>query len=431
MKINKRLTVWFGAFFVFLIMTIGNGAADPAQGTETRITTNESAQSNPDIYKNLIVWQDERNGDENADIYMYDLSTSKETRITKSGSAMDPAIYGNRIVWMDGRNGGSLDADSWPVGNWDIYMYDLSTSTEYQITTNELMQKDPDIYGDRVVWTDERNGNSDIYMQNLSTSKQIRITTNASEQYHPKIYSNTIMWEDLRNGNDENFNYDIYMYDLSTSTETGIVTNEFYREHTGNIYGKKIVYTTEPAGDLVWMHDLSTSQDTLIASDAWGPDIYGDRIVYHGGGTGMPMRMYNISTSTETEITTDDTGTSPAIYGNRIVWADDRNENYDIYMFTLSSSLPVAAFSASPSSGKAPLKVTFTDKSTASPTKWRWNFGDGAKSSVKNPKHTYSKTGNYTVSLTATNSAGSNTTTKTNYIKVTTNTRPGIYSKSK
>lgn len=58
MKINKHLAVWFGAFFCFLIMTIGNGAADPPQGTETRITTNELAQLNSDIYKNLVVWQD-------------------------------------------------------------------------------------------------------------------------------------------------------------------------------------------------------------------------------------------------------------------------------------------------------------------------------------------------------------------------------------
>ena len=65
----------------------------------------------------------------------------KGTPVTKSGSAMDPVIYGNRIVWMDGRNGGSLDAGSWPVGNWDIYMYDLSTSTEYQITTNINVEK--------------------------------------------------------------------------------------------------------------------------------------------------------------------------------------------------------------------------------------------------------------------------------------------------
>jgi PKD repeat protein len=84
---------------------------------------------------------------------------------------------------------------------------------------------------------------------------------------------------------------------------------------------------------------------------------------------------------------------------------------------------PVAEFSATPTSGKMPLTVAFTDTSTGLPTKWKWNFGDGTSSTIQNPKHKYSKAGSYTVTLTATNAAGSSITTKTDYIKVTTNTK--------
>jgi PKD repeat protein len=83
-----------------------------------------------------------------------------------------------------------------------------------------------------------------------------------------------------------------------------------------------------------------------------------------------------------------------------------------------SPGKPVAAFSASPASGKAPLTVTFTDKSNNMPTKWKWSFGDGASSTIQNPKHKYSKAGKYTVTLTVTNAKGSNTVTETDYIKV-------------
>ena len=79
---------------------------------------------------------------------------------------------------------------------------------------------------------------------------------------------------------------------------------------------------------------------------------------------------------------------------------------------------PVAAFSASPISGKVPMKVQFTDKSTNSPTSWKWSFGDGTYSTSKSPSHRYSKTGKYTVYLTATNKAGSNTKTMSGYITV-------------
>ena len=81
---------------------------------------------------------------------------------------------------------------------------------------------------------------------------------------------------------------------------------------------------------------------------------------------------------------------------------------------------PVANFTSSVTSGKVPLKVTFTDTSTGSPTSWFWNFGDGSKSYLQNPTHKYSKAGTYTVNLTVKNAAGRNTVTKTDYIKVIT-----------
>ena len=85
---------------------------------------------------------------------------------------------------------------------------------------------------------------------------------------------------------------------------------------------------------------------------------------------------------------------------------------------TVKSSLkaPVAAISATPTSGRAPLKVQFTDKSTNSPASWNWSFGDGTYSTQKNPSHTYSKVGKYIVSLTVKNTAGSNTQKSSNYV---------------
>jgi PKD repeat protein len=80
---------------------------------------------------------------------------------------------------------------------------------------------------------------------------------------------------------------------------------------------------------------------------------------------------------------------------------------------------PVARFSGTPATGTAPLTVTFTDLSLRTPTSWTWSFGDGNTSTLKNPSNVYSSPGLYTVSLTVTNSAGSNSTTKLNYINVT------------
>ena len=90
----------------------------------------------------------------------------------------------------------------------------------------------------------------------------------------------------------------------------------------------------------------------------------------------------------------------------------------DLLRFRLQVSLPtpVANFSGTPTTGAAPLAVTFTDYSTNTPTAWSWTFGDSNTSTVQNPSHTYSSAGSYTVALTATNSSGNNTNTKNNYI---------------
>jgi PKD repeat protein len=68
---------------------------------------------------------------------------------------------------------------------------------------------------------------------------------------------------------------------------------------------------------------------------------------------------------------------------------------------TIRGDVPlVANFSTFPLSGYAPLTVHFTDLTTGAPASWRWNFGDGATSSLKNPVHAYERPGTYTVTLT-------------------------------
>ncbi len=79
---------------------------------------------------------------------------------------------------------------------------------------------------------------------------------------------------------------------------------------------------------------------------------------------------------------------------------------------------PVAGFSATPLSGCSPLVVQFTDQSAGNPTSWNWDLGNGTHSTQRNPATTYIIPGIYTVTLTAANASGSQTVTKTGYIKV-------------
>jgi PKD repeat protein len=82
--------------------------------------------------------------------------------------------------------------------------------------------------------------------------------------------------------------------------------------------------------------------------------------------------------------------------------------------------LPTADFFADPTSGTAPLAVSFTNTSqpTASITGYLWDFGDGNTSTETNPVHTYTAVGDYTVTLTAFAGSEQDSEIKTNYIHV-------------
>ncbi|HMF07593.1 MAG TPA: PKD domain-containing protein, partial [Thermoanaerobaculia bacterium] len=79
---------------------------------------------------------------------------------------------------------------------------------------------------------------------------------------------------------------------------------------------------------------------------------------------------------------------------------------------TVTISLgPVASFTVAPACQTCKNSMQFTDTSTNSPTSWSWAFGDGGTSTLRNPGHSFAF-GTYTVRLTATNSSGSGTYSK-------------------
>ena len=78
-----------------------------------------------------------------------------------------------------------------------------------------------------------------------------------------------------------------------------------------------------------------------------------------------------------------------------------------------STIAPRASFNANPTSGMAPLTVTFADTSTGTISTRSWDFGDSSTSTATSGAKTYPTPGTYTMSLTVTGSGRSSTATKT------------------
>ena len=94
--------------------------------------------------------------------------------------------------------------------------------------------------------------------------------------------------------------------------------------------------------------------------------------------------------------------------------AFSQTEDYGIQLIS-NINPPIAGFTASPLITCTGI-VNFTDQSQNAPVTWDWNFGDNSTSSQPSPQHTYTQSGVYTVTLIVSNSIGSDTLTKTNYI---------------
>ena len=392
MKKNKKLhslTLASAILILFLILFSSTAAASI---TETKITTYGTAK-NSDIYGNKIVWQDTCNG--NSVVYAYDLSTKKETHITDNLKQTEPAIYGNKIIYVH--------------NDTEIYLYDFSTQKRILLHSDTPFDVgEPAIYGNLVAW--------DYVMPDALDSTIITYDLNTHQSdsfgmgvWEPVIYGKKLAYVCY---NDIDLGFDVAVRDLSTSQDTWITDDG--TAYNVDIYGNKIVWDDKCNGNWdIYMYDLSTKKKTQITTsslDSRFPVIDGNTIVWQDDRNGnWDIYAYDLKTHQQIHTTDKSDQINPAIYGNKVVWTDSQNGKTDIYMGTISF-LPVAAFSASQTSGKHPLSVKFIDKSTDA-YYWSWNFGDKTTSIAQNPTHKYTKAGKYTVSLKVKNAAGSNTKT--------------------
>lgn len=285
---NKTKELFMISFLTFLFST------GVIEENEFQITAEPHDQRWPAIYDNIVVWQDNRNG--NWDIYGIHLSTLEEFQITTDqGDQLYPAIYKEYVIFLDERH-----------DRGDLYGFNLSTGEEFKIPTESDVLEDPAIYDNIIVWEGRQPG-LHIYGYNLSTQHVFQISTHPGGQRNPAIYENYVVWEDRRDDYDT-----IYVLNLSTSCEFQIKTiGQYFREdHQIDpvIHNNIVVWADERHGN-IYGYNLSTSRGITIAA-----------------GQMRPCRKdadFWISSR------------ESAIYNDYVVWVDCRNGNRDIYGLNL------------------------------------------------------------------------------------------------
>ncbi|HUU54125.1 MAG TPA: S8 family serine peptidase [Armatimonadota bacterium] len=237
-----------------------------------RVTYQNKDALFPSIDGSLVVWEDYRNDpdgmfgynfiDDNADIYIADLSTltSPDDHFpyayplcTAPGPQLVPRISYPYVVWEDWRDTSEIQSD--------IYLYDLSLDSdgdglpnwketsrpspdpaETRLTNTFWPEEFPDIDGTTVVYMDLRRdtglgGMIDIYALDVDSPTAAAVATEPPTfRYHPRIDGTKVTWADWRQGLP-----DIYWVDMENMAG-GPIAASGSREDWPDVSGTWVAY---------------------------------------------------------------------------------------------------------------------------------------------------------------------------------------------
>lgn len=257
--------------------------------------------------------------------------------VNQQGALVAPGWYSVKVTLIDDLNRSSSVIQLVQVGDLLVDGTTLSSA-------GNAKQLEPHAYGEWLVWQDQRNGNWDIYAQNLHDgSAPIAINNDSLNQQRPRTDGKFVVWEDRQ----ADGSWDIWMKQLGTSdVATAITVSADRDEKKPIIYWPWVVYqaksiNTPTAAWQLYAYNLITQQESAV--DLTGQDqidvaIYKDKIVWQDfRDVGVGEIYYKDLRSNEIRRITNNTGGQfyPVIYDQWIVWADNRNTQFDLYGFNL------------------------------------------------------------------------------------------------
>lgn len=129
---------------------------------------------------------------------MFDLETGEWTDLVEEFPSETKktqfSVDGERVVYSDFRNVGWNESDT--EIDPGIYMLDLETGEETRISDkNTYRMVNPDIHNNFIVWS-ETNAKGDVFLHNLETGQTEQITDTHFQPSKPQINTNYVAWEE-------------------------------------------------------------------------------------------------------------------------------------------------------------------------------------------------------------------------------------------
>lgn len=396
---------------------------DLNSGIERAISTSSAHQSRPRIFDHRIVWQDDRHLDSATDIYLYDLLADRERAVTTHfDSQSSPNIWGSEVIWEDFRNGqfdlySKLDTaliasiDS-PISGAVVYREETPTVeirgkafgegipfSHYQLFYQPASAENPtwlplgEIHHEAVVqgilanW-DISNLPTDQYLLRLLVTPEGGLPIEKLSSFYVKpavVYGITDPPQNKIYDSDQNvvvvkgraggiaFSHYQIFYGLGKLPDSWIPLMEIDNRpifedamlvwHTENIeegwITLRLVLTTTSGEEVEKLRSIYLDKSTRRLVDSIGiqraPGIFGNRAVWEDNRNGnFDIYSIDLETLEQHQITNSlASQRQPNISGNRVVWTDLRNGNSDIYLFDFDTNLEIS-ISPNPSTQVSP-----------------------------------------------------------------------------
>jgi beta propeller repeat protein len=153
------------------------------------------------IGSGYIVWTQRSSGQ--ADVWAFDLLNASRVQITRTAGIDEsqPATSGPWITWQTQVQGAaSTSIEAMNPSAWDVR----------SVVRNGAFNMRPSIDGDLIAWESMVTGNYDIFVYRLSTAETFQVTTDPADQYLNDVFGSRIAHVDLRNGSQ-----DVYATELT------------------------------------------------------------------------------------------------------------------------------------------------------------------------------------------------------------------------
>lgn len=232
---------------------------------------------------------------------------------------------GNRLVWS-----------SFVDGNFEVFLFDQDTQTETRLTTHPANQGYPSIYGDYVVWQDDRNYTDqpvksfDIYSYNLLTKEETKISQTTGNHEEPRIYKNYVVWRNTSGGKSE-----VLLYDLTTNTQKSIASS--VQAFGVDIFENSVVWMqyNSPYFD-IYSYDLVNGAVKRLTNGGGhhkDPHVYGNQVIWHDYRNGeRDIYLYDTGSGTEKNLTPGaGNSTIKGINNGQVLFADDKTNTLLLY----------------------------------------------------------------------------------------------------